>query len=84
MFHTFLHSISGFSGAASTGTGIALPPIGTGVIGNGVIDTGFIDLDQQFSPRVSRAAKTPPARDTATSPALEDWLDSLPARGWDN
>ena len=76
MFHTFLHPISDFSGGASTGVGIALPPIA-------VIASMAVDVDQQSAPRTPEPPRTSPVRPDNTTRALGDWLDNLPARGWD-
>ncbi|WP_166806324.1 hypothetical protein [Cryobacterium serini] len=42
-----------------------------------------VDFDQQSSSRVPPAHGTPRGGGTITSVSLEDWLDNLPARGWD-
>ena len=72
MFHRFLHPLSDFSGGASTGVGIALPPVAA-------IVSGVVDFDERSLPRLS------PQRTNNFSGAtpLEDWLDNIPARGWD-
>jgi hypothetical protein len=72
MFHRFLHRHSDFSDGASTGVGIALPPV-TAIV------SGVIDLDQQSLPRLSQQR----ANNFSGTTPLEDWLDNLPARGWD-
>ena len=75
MFHTFLNSISDFSGETSTAMGIALPPIA-------VLSASVAYLAQHPMPGVPlhRQAHTDPS---STSSVLGDWLDNLPVRGWD-
>ncbi|TFD51056.1 hypothetical protein E3T43_16780 [Cryobacterium sp. Hh7] len=76
MFHTFLHPISDFSGGASAAVGIDLPPIA-------VIALTAVDVDQQSAPRTLEPPRPSPFRTDNTTRALGDWLDNLPARGWD-